>query len=123
MGISNQAPEAIVAQFQAEWEQAPHRLNWLRELSLTEKVSIFFNELKKSILIPSRKTRFFPKYCFNQKTINVIKTPVLSYEIKSSIREELVTYLKELAYAGQVVYIMRSLGIKPSWLQGSHCPN
>jgi hypothetical protein len=110
-------------EFMASWEQAPPRLNWLRELSFTEKVTIFFDELIKSIKEPSRTTRFFPKYCFNQKTLEQIRNPVTSSQIKSSITGELNTYFKELAYAVHVVYVMCWLDITPSWLQSSHCPN
>jgi hypothetical protein len=102
MEISNLSDEALNAQFHADWEQAPPRLNWLRELSFTEKVTIFFNELIKSIKEPSRTTRFFPKYCFNQKTLEQIRNPNTSWKIKSSITGELKTYLKELAYADQI---------------------
>jgi len=91
-------------EFMASWEQAPPPpLKYLRELSLTEKVSIFFSELKKSIRTPSRKgTRFFPKYCFNQTTWQVINSTHPNYDLVLSIGGELRTYLKELAYAEQI---------------------
>jgi hypothetical protein len=117
MGISNISDEAIRAQFHADWEQvhadweqAPPRLNWLRELSFTEKVTIFFKELIKSIKEPSRTTRFFPKYCFNLKKFEQIRNPVTSV-IKSSIMGEYNTYSKELAYADQIAKVLISLNV------------
>jgi hypothetical protein len=110
MEISNLSDEALNAQFHADWEQAPPRLNWLRELSFTEKVTIFFNELIKSIKEPSRTTRFFPKYCFNLKKFEHKGNPVTP-DIKSSIMGEYHTYSKELAYADQIRKVLSSLNV------------
>jgi hypothetical protein len=109
MEISNLSDEAVNAQFHADWEQAPPRLKWLRELSFTEKVTIFFDELIKSIIKPSRPTRFFPKYCFNQKTFKQIRDPYTSSLIKSSITGELNTYFEELAYNNQIRKVLNFL--------------
>lgn len=91
-------------EFLASWEQVRPHLNWLRELSITEKVSIFFVELIKSICKPSRPTRFFPNYCFNKNTFDAINSNNIQF--LASLEKELITYSKELAYPLQIKSVL-----------------
>ena len=89
----NQSPE----EFLASWEQVRPHLNWLRELSITEKVSIFFNELKKSIFRPSEQTLFFPNYCFGKEILMLIGGVKFNRNIIQEMQREIFQYKKELA--------------------------
>jgi len=97
MGISKSSAEAVQAQFHADWGEAPPPLKWLRELSFTEKVSIFFNELIKSISRPSEQTLFFPNYCFGKDILDLINGVKHQTKIIEEMQKEILQYRKELA--------------------------